>query len=137
MPCCGGRAKIGAMADQWRVPAAVAVGGVVGATLRWLAGVPFEIEPGTFPWATLIVNLLGCAAIGVAAHRLERESLSWAFTVTGVLGGFTTMSAFAQELNDLVDADRHGLMVLYLMVTLAGGVVAVLLGERTSEVGST
>lgn len=118
---------------RWQLPAVVAVGGVVGAGMRWLAGVPFEVTPGTFPVRTLIVNVLGCLAIGVAAHRLHRESLSWAFVVTGVLGGFTTMSAFAQELNDLADADRTGLLAVYLAATLGGGVLAVLVGERASD----
>ncbi len=118
---------------RWRVATAVATGGVIGAGMRWLAGVPFEVTPGTFPVRTLVVNLLGCLLIGVAAHRLPRESLAWAFAVTGVLGGFTTMSAFAQELNDLADADRTGLLVVYLAATLGGGVLAVLLGERGSD----
>lgn len=117
----------------WRVPLAVALGGAIGAGVRWLAGVPFEVTPGTFPMRTLVVNVLGCLLIGAAAGRLHRESLAWAFAVTGVLGGFTTMSAFAQELNDLVDADRGGLMVVYLVTTLAGGMLALLAAERVSE----
>lgn len=110
--------------------AAVAAGGVVGATARWLAGVPFDVTPGTFPWRTLVVNVLGCLAIGIAARLVERDSTRWAFLVTGVLGGFTTMSAFAQELNDLADADEPGLLAAYLVVTLAGGTAAVVVGER-------
>lgn len=117
----------------WRLPLAVAVGGAIGAGARWLAGVPFEVTPGTFPVRTLVVNVLGCLLIGVAASRLHRESLAWAFAVTGVLGGFTTMSAFAQELNDLVDAGRGGLMVVYLVATLAGGMAALLAAERVSK----
>jgi CrcB protein len=122
-----------AVNDGWRVPLAVAIGGAIGAGARWLAGVPFDVTPGMFPVRTLAVNVLGCLLIGIAAGRLHRESLAWAFAVTGVLGGFTTMSAFAQELNDLVDADRTGLMIVYLTATLAGGMVALLAAERVSE----
>ncbi len=117
----------------WRVPLAVAIGGAAGAGARWLAGVPFEVTPGTLPVRTLIVNVLGCLLIGVAAGRLHRDSLSWSFAVTGLLGGFTTMSAFATELNDLVDADRTGLMIAYLAATMAGGLIALLVAERVAE----
>ncbi len=117
----------------WRVPIAVAVGGAAGAGARWLAGESFDVEPGAFPTATLIVNLLGCLLIGVAAGRVHRDSLAWALLVTGVLGGFTTMSAFARELNDLVDADRTGLMAVYLGATFTGGLLALLAAERVAE----
>jgi CrcB protein len=116
-----------------RVPVAVAIGGAIGAGARWLAGVPLDVTPGTFPVRTLLVNVLGCLLIGIAAGFVHRDSTMWSFLVTGVLGGFTTMSAFAQELNDLVDADRTALMVVYLATTLVGGLVALLIGERVAE----
>ncbi|MGI9643720.1 MAG: FluC/FEX family fluoride channel [Ilumatobacteraceae bacterium] len=122
---------------RWRVPVAVAAGGVIGAGMRWLAGVPFDVTPGTFPVRTLVVNLVGCLLIGIAAQRLRRESVAWAFTVTGILGGFTTMSAFAQELNDLADADRTGLLIAYLVATVGGGMLALLIGERGAEARSS
>ena len=109
---------------------AAAVGGVIGASLRWLSAVPFDIERGDFPWIVLFVNLAGSIAIGAAAARVARGSLAWAFIVTGVLGGFTTMSGFALAFNDIVDAGRTAAAFTYLGVTMAGGVAAVLLGER-------
>jgi CrcB protein len=52
----------------------VGIGGAAGATLRWgVAGV-VPHDDGTFPWATLIVNVLGCAAIGFAAPRIARRA---------------------------------------------------------------
>lgn len=109
---------------------AAAIGGVIGASLRWLSALPFDFERGDFPWIVLFVNLVGSLAIGAAAMRVPRGSLQWAFIVTGVLGGFTTMSGFALAFNDLVDAGRTAAAFTYLGVTMAGGVTAVLLGER-------
>jgi CrcB protein len=111
------------------VLAAVAVGGAIGATGRWFAAWATDTaagnhQLGTWPWATLIVNIFGCLLIGFAARRIERDTTAWAFVVTGVLGGFTTFSALAVELNDMADAERLPLAVVYAAVTLAVGVGA-------------
>ena len=92
----------------WRLPLAVAVGGAIGAGARWLAGVPFEVTPGTFPVRTLVVNVLGCLADRCRRGRLRRELAGVGVRRDRRARGFTTMSAFAQELNDLVDAGRAG-----------------------------
>ena len=115
--------------------AATAAGGAVGAGARWSVGVAFDSHlgsrlgsgPGSWPWATLTVNLVGCILIGIAARRLVHGSIRWDFLVTGVLGGFTTMSTLATDLNQLVDADRPGLAAVYLVATVAGGLGAVAL----------
>ena len=113
-----------------RDAALVAAGGALGATARWVVGAPFELERGAFPWTTLLVNLLGCLAIGLAARHLVPGRPLWAFTVSGVLGGFTTMSLYAVQLLDLADAGRGGIALGYLTLTLLGGHLAVLLPER-------
>jgi CrcB protein len=123
-----------------RVTAAIALGGAIGATARWTVGevvnsVSTPHLPGTWPWATLIVNIVGCLLIGLAARNLARETVAWAFVVTGVLGGFTTFSALAVELNDFADADRLPMAVLYGAVTLAVGIGATFLAHRPAEVG--
>ena len=112
---------------------AAAIGGVVGASFRWLIAQPLEMERGEFPWGVLAVNLIGSLLIGIAAARLIRGSLSWAFTVTGVLGGFTTMSGFALAFNDLFAADKTAAAIFYLTVTMAGGISAVLIGEKVAR----
>lgn len=109
----------------------VAAGGVVGSGGRWVVGEILPAEVGAWPWATLAVNVLGALAIGFAAVRIDRDSLWWALVVTGVLGGFTTFSALALELDDLVDAGRTVVAVAYGGVTLAAGVAATLIaGDR-------
>ncbi len=112
---------------------AAAGGGVVGASARWTVGELLADSGSTgLPWATLSVNVVGCLLVGVIATRFERGSMAWTLLVTGVLGGFTTMSAFAVELNRFADEGRTGALVVYLAVTIAGGLSALLLGEQAS-----
>ena len=116
------------------VVAAVAVGGALGATGRWFVAWAMDSSTGddpigTWSWATLIVNIVGCVLIGFAARHIERDTAVWAFTVTGVLGGFTTFSALALQLNDMADAERLPLAVLYGAVTLAVGVAATAIAD--------
>jgi CrcB protein len=106
--------------------ALVAIGGALGATGRWAVGTLFDTEPGVWPWPTFIVNVIGCMLIGFTVGRVERGSLRWDFAVTGVLGGFTTMSSFAVELNEFVDANRSSMAVTYGALTLASGAAALL-----------
>ena len=122
------------------VLAAIAVGGAIGATGRWSVSWVFDtlgsasLTPA-WPWATLVVNVVGCALIWLAARSLVPETIGWEFAVTGVLGGFTTFSALAVELNDLAEAERLPLAVAYGAVTLVAGVGATFLARRPVEVG--
>lgn len=123
-----------------QLTAAIAVGGAIGATGRWavaelVGSLDAAHVAGTWPWATLIVNVVGCLLIGIAARNLAVGTTAWAFAVTGVLGGFTTFSALAVELNDFADADRLPLAVLYGAVTLAVGIGATFVAHRPVEVG--
>lgn len=109
-------------------------GGAIGALAR--AGVA-ELIPrstGEFPWATLVVNLIGCLAIGVAARRLSPIGDAWRFGVTGMIGGFTTFSTFANETRDMFDADRPLVALAYVALTVTAGLVCVELGFRATEV---
>ncbi|MEM8619708.1 MAG: CrcB family protein [Actinomycetota bacterium] len=114
----------------------IGIGGALGATARLsideIAATTFWDDGNTasWPWPTLIVNLIGCALIGLAAAFIEPTSRTWTFAVTGVLGGFTTYSAFAVEVDQLVDGGRAALAVVYVAVTLLGGVSATVAGAR-------
>jgi len=85
-----------------REMAAVAVGGAIGATLRWGIGTWMVGKTGPgFPWHTMLINLSGAFLIGVLmALSIERGVVSgdWRlFLGTGVLGGFTTFSTLSYE----------------------------------------
>lgn len=114
---------------QIPVVAVVALGGATGACARYGASQLWPTEAGGFPWTTLVVNVIGCAVIGVfmvvisevwAAHRLVRP-----FFGTGVLGGFTTFSTYAVDIQRLVDGGRARSGLAYLGLTLLAALAAV------------
>ena len=117
----------------------VGLGGFIGSVARyavavWLA--PGEIE--RFPWATFAVNCVGCLLIGVLAGVFARTPSPDAvrlFLMTGVLGGFTTFSAFGLESVTLLRRGDLGTALLYILGSVLVGVVAVWLGLRLASRG--
>lgn len=114
---------------HWQVLSVIAAGGALGSALRYGASLMWPVAGGEFPWTTLWVNVIGCAVIGVfmvviseawAAHRLVRP-----FFGTGVLGGFTTFSTYAVDIQQLVDNGRARSGLAYLAVTLLAALAAV------------
>ena len=96
--------------------ALVGVGGAIGAVLRYMIG---EWIPDGFPWGTLTVNLLGSLLLGI----LVGMSLSVEMGLllgTGIMGAFTTMSAYSVDLVELFDNGEYGPAVSYLLMTLLG-----------------
>jgi len=93
---------------------AVAAGGAVGASLRWLlAGAVQRAAGGAFPWGTFAVNALGSFALGfLFVYLIERsttgELLRLAITV-GLLGAFTTFSTYSLESIRLMQSGVFGL----------------------------
>lgn len=111
-----------------------ALGGAVGALARWGVTLALPRTSGDWPWATLVVNLAGCLLLGVLLGVLEElrpdDVRLRALLGTGVLGGFTTFSAFAVEVADLVGAGSVLVAAGYVVASVAGGVLAVGLGLR-------
>lgn len=103
----------------------VAGGGALGAGGRWGVGQLLDGTSGGFPWATFVVNVVGCVLLGLATRRVARGSDAWLGIVVGVLGGFTTFSAFAVETRALLDDGRGGTALLYVGASLVVGLVAV------------
>jgi fluoride exporter len=120
-----------------KVLGAIAVGGVLGAEARYGLAEALPHAPGTFPWATLVTNLLGSLLIGVLmawlAGRPRPPQLARPFLGVGILGGFTTFSTYAVDLRELLSHHQPETAAAYGLVTLAGGVVAVALGLRGAE----
>ena len=111
---------------------AIAAGGVLGAEARYALELWLVSPAGTWPWATWLINVVGSFLIGVlmvvltevvSAHRLARPFLG-----VGVLGGYTTYSAFAVEVVELVDDGALALAAGYVLTSVVGGVAAVALG---------
>ncbi|PWS35064.1 chromosome condensation protein CrcB [Falsiroseomonas bella] len=103
--------------------ALVALGGAAGAVARFLVSVAaLGLLGSGFPWGTLAVNVLGSAAIGIAAGA-GLEGPARLLLVTGFLGGFTTFSAFSLETGLLFE--RHpALAALYVAASVALGLAA-------------
>ncbi|SNS60265.1 CrcB protein [Geodermatophilus pulveris] len=119
-----------------------AVGGALGALARWGVGTALPHSPGGWPWATLLVNLTGCLLFGALAAALTARSPEppWArpLLAVGLLGGYTTYSAFAVEAVGLAEAGAPALAAAYVLVSLLGGPVAVAAGAlavRASAAG--
>ncbi len=116
----------------------VFIGGGAGALLRWLTGRGMTSMIGVeavsaFPWATLFANVAGSLAMGVLAAWLARNSdgsaESWRLLLgVGLLGGFTTFSAFSLEMLMLIQRGDHGLAVSYAALSVAAGLAALWLG---------
>ncbi len=124
------RAPGGSGRSPWslQVLAAVALGGALGSSLRVALGTLGPGRDDAFPWTTLVINVVGCAALAalpgfrpVRDHELLAPMLG-----TGVLGGFTTLSTWSAETVTLASADRPDLAAGYALVTLVSclGVVA-------------
>jgi CrcB protein len=117
--------------------AVIAAGGAFGASARYLIGQAWPTPAGAFPWATLVINVAGCALIGVLMVLVTdvwiRQRLLRPFLGTGVLGGFTTFSTYALDIQQLI-ADRHpATALLYLVATAAGALIAVWLTANATR----
>lgn len=111
----------------------VAAGGAVGALAR--VGIDTADPDSLFPWPTLAINVVGAFLLGLLpVLAVVRHSRRVAIAIgPGVLGGFTTVSAWAGGVRELADAGHVGLAGLYLAVTLAAGLGAALVGRRMSH----
>ena len=114
----------------------VAIGGAIGSVLRYKLGgfALHHTQSWNFPVSTFSINLAGCFAIGILAASVEHHDLFSSSTrlllFTGLLGGFTTFSAFGYESVFLL---RRGLVSIaagYVILSVAGGLLAVVLGMK-------
>ncbi|MET1132273.1 MAG: CrcB family protein [Aeromicrobium sp.] len=137
---------------QPAVLALVLVGGAVGTAARALLADAFPVHDGTWPWATFGVNVSGSFLLGVLVALVStREGGSGRWRLVrpalgaGVLGGFTTYSTFAVEVDRLLDGGSLGLGLGYAGASVVLGVLAAALGvllgggigaPRSAEVSS-
>jgi CrcB protein len=118
----------------------VMLGGAIGAGARHLAGVAQLRWLGHgFPWATLFVNLAGSLLIGLLAGWLvlrggsEQTRL---FLAVGILGGFTTFSAFSLELGLMLQRGELASAMAYAFTSVIGGVALLFLGLWLMRLGA-
>ncbi|MDO8422749.1 MAG: fluoride efflux transporter CrcB [Parvibaculum sp.] len=112
---------------------AVALGGAVGASGRYLFGLQAMRLLGIgFPWGTLGVNIIGCFIMGLLAEglalRFNVSAEMRSFLMTGVLGGFTTFSAFSLDAGVMIERNDFALAGLYIVASVVGSIAALFLG---------
>jgi CrcB protein len=110
----------------------VMFGGALGAGARHLVGslTLARLGPG-FPWGTLSVNLAGGLLMGLLAGWLARSGGSEAgrlFFAVGVLGGFTTFSAFSLETFLMIERSQYGVAAAYVGASVVGSILLLFLG---------
>ena len=109
----------------------VAIGGAIGASLRYLTGVATlrAFGPG-FPWGTLVVNILGSMAMGALVVILaQKGGTRFApFVMTGILGGFTTFSAFSLEAALMIERRELATAFVYAVGSVVISIAALFVG---------
>ncbi|WP_298258334.1 fluoride efflux transporter CrcB [uncultured Litoreibacter sp.] len=109
----------------------VALGGAIGAALRFLAGVGvLKLTGSGFPLAIMSVNIFGSFLMGlfvVIAAKTSNTHLS-PFIMTGVLGGFTTFSAFSLEAFTLFERGQTGAAGLYVLASVILSIAGLIAG---------
>jgi fluoride exporter len=115
----------------------VAVGGAAGAVLRFAVGQAVAPRPpGSFPWATFGINLLGSLVLGAVMALTHDTAGGWrlrALLVIGLCGGFTTFSSFSYETLGLLEARAYSTAAAYVLSSVGAGLLAVTLGLRLAE----
>lgn len=111
----------------------VGFGGAIGAICRYIVATLFiQRKMVEFPYATLTVNIVGSLLMGFLAFwlvsRFAQNASLRLFLLVGILGGFTTFSAFSLDTLDLLLANRYLMSVLYIGLSFIGCIVAVTIG---------
>ncbi len=107
----------------------VGVGGFLGAVCRYGISTWMQRWTMTFPWATMSINILGCVLIGALMPLVEGRPGWLLFLIPGLLGGFTTFSAFGHETHKLVQVGTPGLAVAYVVASVGLGLLGVWTGR--------
>ena len=119
----------------------VMIGGAAGAGLRWEFGrlALVRLGPG-FPWGTLSVNLIGGLLMGILAGIMmgqgSAERPLWLLLAVGLLGGFTTFSAFSFDLFAMIERGRLGTAAAYALVSVLGSLLLLACGWWAARAGA-
>jgi CrcB protein len=125
-------------ADSPRLPeslvrvSAIAAGGALGTLARYGVGRAFDASPLSFPWPTFLVNVVGSFLLGtvvvLVVERWPPTRYVRPFAAIGFCGGFTTFSTMVVGADQLGQHGRAGLAAVYLLVSVAAGLLAALVG---------
>lgn len=109
----------------------VAMGGAIGASLRYGAGIWLLKPQMQFPWSTWWINIVGCICAGIFFAFSQKypvlQQEARLFLMVGILGGFTTFSSFGLETFQLLKQGQPTLALAYVLSSVVVGVVALML----------
>ena len=119
----------------WPQVAVISLGASAGAVLRWLAGLWLNDRWSGFPLGTLFVNCAGGLLVGVALAWFERtpDEMLRLLLVTGLLGGFTTFSAFSVESLVLLQRGEWALALGHTLAHVVGALTCAAVGFRVAQ----
>jgi CrcB protein len=125
-------------ANPWPVLLVISVGGMVGALARYFLQHVWPHQAGGFPWATFVINVSGSLCIGVLMALIDelpvRSRLVRPFVGVGILGGFTTFSTYAVDIQQSLGVAAARIALVYLTGTLVAALVAVWIGNMVTIV---
>ncbi|MDP1727138.1 MAG: fluoride efflux transporter CrcB [Bacteroidota bacterium] len=112
----------------------VAIGGALGSVSRYVLGWLIKLVfPVQFPLSTLFVNIIGSFFIGLIFSSLQHHSsfpIIKPLIIIGLLGGFTTFSAFSFEVIELIETKQMVKALLYILLSNGLGITAAYLGYK-------
>lgn len=118
--------------ERWDVLTVIAIGGALGALIRYGVGLAIAHKPGEFAWSTFVINVTGCLIMGCfmviiteafVAHRLLRP-----FFGVGVLGGYTTFSSYVVDAIQQIVAGDYRAALFYSVGTVVATLIAMIVG---------
>lgn len=123
---------------NWSIVAAVAAGGALGSAARYVVSVVMQRSIGTgFPWWTISVNVIGSFVMGLLvtaiALRWSMGQAGQAFLLVGVLGGFTTFSAFSLDVATLIERNATLAAGGYVLGSVVLSIAALFAGMATAR----
>ena len=116
----------------------VALGGAIGASLRFFTSNLFKYIYPNLPLGTFVVNVLGSFLIGLLMNFLENKIISENFIryflIIGVLGSYTTFSAFSYEIVDLFNNKKFIISFFYILFSVGSCLLAALIGYNFNKI---
>ena len=116
----------------------VAAGGALGASLRFISSSFFNLFYPNLPIGTFFINVLGSFIVGLLINTLEMRNYSEIFIkyflIIGVLGSYTTFSAFSYEVIELYNNKKFLLSIIYILASVFSCIVAAYAGYTINKV---
>ena len=105
------------------------MGGFIGATFRYISSLGFDkVYASPFPFSTFFINFSGCFILGLLMNMGITNTETWPakeFMVIGILGGFTTFSAFGLESFQLIESGEFMIALIYMSASVLFGILGI------------